>query len=144
VWRWRPAFQPDFAARLDWCTTSDRKKANHNPIAALNGDTTKGILHLAAKPGETVKLSADGSQDPDDNSIEARWFVYPEAGTASSLVTLSAAKGLSTSFKAPKGDKRQSVHVILEVQDDGEPRLTTFRRAVIEIEGKDPKAIPEN
>ena len=41
IWRWREHFQHDFAARMDWCVTDDFRKANHNPIAILNGDTTR-------------------------------------------------------------------------------------------------------
>lgn len=137
VWRWRPAFQADFAARLDWCMTPDRNKANHNPIAKLNGDATRNILHLEAKPGETIELAAKGSQDPDENDVEARWFVYREAGTATTDVKLSAAEGLATSFQAPSGDKPQTVHVILEVQDNGSPRLSAVRRVVVQIATED-------
>jgi hypothetical protein len=144
VWRWRPAFQADFAARLDWCTTPDRAKANHNPIATLNGDETRKIIRLEAKPGQTVELFATGSQDPDGNKLEARWFLYREAGTASSEVTLSTTKGLSTSFQAPSADKPQAVHVILEVQDNGSPRLSTFRRAVIQIAAEKSPSANEN
>src|SRR5205814_23227 len=37
VWRWRPAFQADFAARMAWCVKPVRG-ANHPPVAVLNGD----------------------------------------------------------------------------------------------------------
>lgn len=144
VWRWRPAFQADFAARLDWCATPDRAKANHNPIAVLNGDRARNVIHVEAKPGETVELSAMESHDPDGDQIEARWFIYQEAGTANSKGKLSATKGLSTSFKAPTGETPQTVHVILEVQDDGSPRLYAYRRAVIEIAAGQSPAASEN
>ena len=41
------------------------RKAHHNPIAILNGDTTRTVLELTAKPGDTVRLSADQTHDPD-------------------------------------------------------------------------------
>src|SRR5476649_1934547 len=31
IWRWRDAFQNDFAARMDWTVTGDKNQANHNP-----------------------------------------------------------------------------------------------------------------
>jgi hypothetical protein len=133
VWRWRPAFQADFAARLDWCTTPDKTKVNHNPIAELNGNVTRNVLHLKAKPGMAVELSAKGSRDPDGDDIEARWFIYREAGTASSEVKLAEANGLATGFIAPKDNTPKTIHIILEVQDDGSPELRTFRRAVVQI-----------
>ena len=47
----------------------------------LNGDASKRVLELTARPGETVTLSAAGSNDPDGNALTKTWFVYPEAGT---------------------------------------------------------------
>jgi hypothetical protein len=41
IWRWREQYQNDFAARMNWCVTTDFTNANHNPIAVLNGDHTK-------------------------------------------------------------------------------------------------------
>ena len=35
IWRWREAYQNDFAARMDWCATGERKKANHAPEAIV-------------------------------------------------------------------------------------------------------------
>src|SRR3984893_14833967 len=38
VWRWRQAYQNDFAARMDW-TTNSFAEANHNPIVVVNGQS---------------------------------------------------------------------------------------------------------
>ena len=37
VFRWREAFQNDFAARMDWCV-QPYTEANHHPVAVVNGD----------------------------------------------------------------------------------------------------------
>ncbi|KAI0008726.1 DUF1593-domain-containing protein [Xylariaceae sp. FL0662B] len=37
IWRWRKAYQYDFAARMQWTTEADYAKNNHQPIAILNG-----------------------------------------------------------------------------------------------------------
>lgn len=134
VWRWREHFQNDFAARLDWCVTDDFKKANHNPIAVLNGDTTRRVIELAAKPGETVTLSAAGSKDPDGEALTTTWWVYPEAGTFREELKLGAASGRTTSFVAPGVENPQTIHVLLRVEDDGMPKLWSYRRAVVMIE----------
>ncbi|MGH7202727.1 MAG: nucleoside hydrolase-like domain-containing protein [Planctomycetaceae bacterium] len=136
VWRWRPAYQADFQARLDWCVTDDFTEANHNPVAVLNGDSSRTVLHLSAKPGETVRLTAEGSRDPDDDDVHARWFVYEEAGTSLDRINLSDAKGLTTSFTAARVARPQTIHVILEVRDDGTPSLSRFRRAVVRVTGR--------
>ncbi len=45
IWHWRQAMWNDFRARMDWCV-KPYEEANHNPIAAVNGDTSK-IVPLA-------------------------------------------------------------------------------------------------
>jgi hypothetical protein len=141
IWRWREHFQHDFAARMDWCVAGDFKKANHNPIAVLNGDVTKRPLELAAKPGETVTLSAEGTRDPDGDAFETRWWIYPEASSLRdgrgrqfpAEVALSSTNGLTTRLTAPKVQRTETVHVVLEVQDRGTPCLWAYRRAIITV-----------
>ena len=40
IWRWRTAFQNDFAARMDW-TIKDPAQANHNPEVVVNGQRAR-------------------------------------------------------------------------------------------------------
>lgn len=120
VWRWRPAFQNDFAARMDWCVES---KANHNPVAVLNGKKGAKWVQIDAKRGTKVRLSAAGSRDPDGDRLEYRWLRYPE-GTGSWT-------GETASIDAPA--EAGTMHVILEVRDSGSPQLTAYRRAVIRV-----------
>ncbi|MHC1769274.1 MAG: nucleoside hydrolase-like domain-containing protein [Verrucomicrobiia bacterium] len=130
--RWAADLQNDFRARMDWCV-QPRAGANHRPIAVLNGDTTEKILRLAAKPGESVALSAIGSTDPDGNSLACEWFTYPEAGTCRDEISLQATKGLTTSFVAPDVNEAATVHVIARIQDNGQPPLCSYRRAVVNV-----------
>jgi Protein of unknown function (DUF1593) len=67
VYRWRPAFQNDFAAHLDWCV-KPFKGANHPPVVRIIGETIR-----QAKPGEPVALDASGSSDPDGNHLTFEW-----------------------------------------------------------------------
>ncbi|HRZ56572.1 MAG TPA: DUF1593 domain-containing protein, partial [Candidatus Paceibacterota bacterium] len=141
IWRWRENFQHDFAARMEWCVAEDYQKANHNPIAVLNGDSTKRVLDITAKPGESVTLSAEGTRDPDGDAIETRWWIYPEASTVRdarghqfpSNVALSDVSGLTTRLTAPAVQQPATIHIILEVQDRGTPRLWSYRRAIVTI-----------
>jgi hypothetical protein len=133
VWRWRPAFQADFQARLDWCLAQEYAKANHNPAAVLNGDRSRKVVELSAKPGEGMRLSAEGSKDPDGNGLRARWSIYREAGTHRGDVRLSDAEGLATTLTAPDVTEARTVHVILELRDDGKPPLYAYRRAVVTV-----------
>ena len=131
VWRWRSDFQNDFAARMAWCNFDT--KANHQPRAVLNGDATRGIVSLSAHSGETVTLSAKGSKDDDGDALENSWFVYPEAGTFQGAIQLSDSVGEATSFIAPTVKKPVTIHVILQVKDNGTPPLTSYRRAAITV-----------
>lgn len=141
IWRWREHFQHDFAARMDWCVTDDYRKANHNPVAVLNGDATKRVLEITAKSGDSVPLSAEGTHDPDGDAFEVRWWIYAEASSLRDArgrefppeITLSASAGSTTRLTAPVVRRPETIHVILEVQDRGTPSLWAYRRAILTI-----------
>jgi len=132
VWRWRPAFQADFAARMAWCVKPARG-ANHPPLAVLNGDRGVGVMELTARPEERVKLTAVRSSDPDGDCLTFHWFVYPEAGTYARDVPLSDAMAETTTLTVPADAVGKSIHVVLEVTDAGAPALTRYRRVVIRV-----------
>lgn len=138
IWRWRAAFQNDFAARMDW-TIKPYAGANHPPLPKLGH-----AEQLAAKPGERVDLSAEGSADPDGGPLSYAWFYYAEAGT---LVASSGRSGqpieinghdqqkawftVPTTRVLPPGTG--TLHIILAVTDHGTPRLTRYKRVVVEV-----------
>lgn len=140
IWRWRPAFQYDFAARIAWTLAPKYKDANHAPIAVLNGDAGAEPLRLTAKYGQSITLSAEGSRDPDKNAVTTKWWVYREAGNLPrqakpvlsipdplhAVVEVPAVTSLRPE-EAPSGD----LHVILEVWDNGTPQMVSYRRAII-------------
>jgi Cellulose-binding Sde182, nucleoside hydrolase-like domain/Cellulose-binding protein Sde0182, C-terminal domain len=80
IWRWRTAFQHDFAARMDW-TIKARPDANHNPEVVVNGTAGKAPVAIDAVLGVPLTLDATGTRDPDGNRLKYVWFFYPEAGT---------------------------------------------------------------
>jgi hypothetical protein len=133
IWRWREHFQNDFAARMDWCVSGDRSGANHNPLAVLNGVRDKTVLQLEVAGGREVILSAEGSSDPDGNKLGFSWYQYREAGTSAAAVDLAEANTARCRFVAPVVQKPETLHVILEVRDDGSPNLVAYRRAILTI-----------
>ena len=134
IWRWREHFQNDFAARMDWCVTDDFAKANHNPHPVLNGDRSTGVVMISVKAGTTVKLSAAGTDAGDPGqAVKTSWWIYPEAGTPTTGATLTQAGGLTTEVVLPATTTPGTVHVILQAEDDGAPRLFAYRRIVIEV-----------
>ncbi len=93
IWRWREAFQHDFAARMAW-TTANRRDANHNPEVVVNGQSGRGPITVDAVVGTPVALDAAGTRDPDGHALRYRWWFYAEAGAGipgAPLVTRSGA-----------------------------------------------------
>jgi Protein of unknown function (DUF1593). len=140
IWRWRAAYQADFAARINWSLTPDFNAANHAPAVVLNGDAGFSPIAITAKFGEAIKLSADGTHDPDKNALTYAWWIYTEAGSPSCEPVLTVSDPLHASLTVPKpasnwpgqGGGRE-VHVILEVRDSGTPSMTSYRRAVVRL-----------
>ena len=138
IWRWRDAFQNDFAARMDW-TIQPFEKANHPPVPKVDGEK-----QLTAKPGDRINLSAIGSSDPDGDALSYKWFFYNEAGT---FPVASATSGQPIEIKnfdqpevwfdvptkrvMPPGTG--TIHIILSVTDHGTPRLTRYQRIIVTV-----------
>jgi len=80
IWRWRTAFQHDFAARMDW-TVKDVREANHNPKVVVNGRPGTEPLVLETTVGTPMALDAAGTTDPDGDPLTYTWFFYTEGGT---------------------------------------------------------------
>jgi hypothetical protein len=131
IWRWREAYQHDFAARMDWNVATDFTEANHNPVIKLNGNEGKSLATAKAAEGETVTLSANGSHDPDKDELSYNWFVYKEAGNFTGDVVLENPFEEEISFAMPKLSSGQELHIILEVKDNGTPSLSSYRRIVL-------------
>jgi hypothetical protein len=148
IWRWRDAFQNDFAARMDW-TVKDFAHANHNPTVVVNGESGTGAIEISANAGQTITLNAAGTSDPDHQSLSYHWFLYPEAGltgTHGADVSLSGEDGPVATVLAksachplwlPGIPCRGSgvVHLILAVTNSGSPPLTSYRRIIITVNG---------
>ena len=162
IWRWRTAFQHDFAARIDW-TVNPFAEANHNPDVVLDGRRGRAPLVIEARVGTPVTLDAAGTRDPDGNALRYNWFVYPEAGMGIPGHPVAARGAVPTSELGAGGipsspaegppqltprvtiDNASSAratlmprvagttHVILVVEDDGTPSLTSYRRVILNI-----------
>jgi len=127
--RWTDAIQNDFAARADWCVHAFQE-ANHPPEVKLQNPED-----LNASPGEQVKLSAKGTTDPDGDDLAFQWWQYWEADTYKGEVKMENFQRSEISFSIPKDvNKGETIHIVCEVRDNGEPNLTRYRRVVITID----------
>jgi hypothetical protein len=150
IWRWRKAFQNDFAARMSW-TVFDYAHANHNPIVEINGLPGTAPVVIEAEVGVPVKLDASMSHDPDGQHLSYKWFQYVEAGAAdsnhavvdltnsdTSIVTATPTAVCRTEW-LPRTDPcvgAGTAHLILAVTDDGSPQLTGYRRIILTVHTK--------
>jgi hypothetical protein len=163
IWRWRDAFQHDFAARMDW-TIKEPAQANHNPAVVVNGISGKRPVEIDARVGVPVTVDAEGTRDPDGNALRYHWFFYPEAGTgipgqpvaSGRARPADAGPGAGGIPSQPTGGPREpparvtldgestarvtvtpraagTAHIILAVEDDGSPTLTSYRRVILTI-----------
>ncbi|MHC4402169.1 MAG: nucleoside hydrolase-like domain-containing protein [Planctomycetota bacterium] len=135
VHRWRTAYQNAFEARMDWCV-KPYNQANHEPVAACNGDRSLGVLKIETEPGSQVKLSAAGSSDPDGDALAYRWWVYAEAGSYWDDAPIRGADLVEAVAAVPQEASGRTIHVILEVTDGGKPPLTAYRRVILQVSGK--------
>lgn len=150
IWRWREAFQNDFAARMDW-TIQDFAHANHNPLVVVNGVAGTAPIEMEVNAGEAVTLDATGTSDADGQALTYHWFVYPEAGLTGirgadvtlvdkdrPIAKVNAISTCRPTWLQPAGKPASCgssgvAHIILAVTDSGSPRLTSYRRVILKV-----------
>ncbi|MBX2840750.1 MAG: DUF1593 domain-containing protein [Flammeovirgaceae bacterium] len=134
IWRWREAFQHDFAARIDW-TIMDYKEANHPPVPKI-----KELVNFKVKAGSSISIDASESTDPDGNKLSYTWIHYPEPGNYHNVdwkpLKFEGKKTSNLKMIVPdyvKIKTPQTTHIILEVTDNGSPSLTRYKRIIVTI-----------
>lgn len=129
--RWIPVIQNDFAARSQWQYLS-YQDANHHPVVSV----PEGKLNISAKPRQRVQLVGHAT-DPDGDTLTAQWWQYAEAGTYAGQVAVAdptALRGRGANVVVPRDAKAgDTIHLILEVTDDGEIPLTRYQRVIITV-----------
>jgi hypothetical protein len=148
IWRWRTAFQHEFAARMDW-TIKPFNQANHNPQVVVNGQGGTDVITLEAEVGNPITLDASGSKDPDGHKLTYHWFHYAEAGfvnrsSALAAVTITDGDKAKATITPTAACRQQWMpinrpcafgvaHIILAVTDNGAPALTSYRRVILNV-----------
>jgi hypothetical protein len=122
-----PAAQRDFAARLKWAVTPKYSEANHAPMV-----TIEGPLNVAANAGSTIRLNAS-VKDPDRNAVALKWWPF-YVGSYPGKVSLKEETTTQVRVSIPKDAvSGQTIHIVLEVTDNGSPNLTAYQRVVVTV-----------
>lgn len=155
VWRWRNAFQNDFAARMKWTLSPDLGSANHSPIISINDSTGSEPISFELEAGSTFQLDASATYDPDQrDTLTFKWYQYldpsatqwsaeHEVGRLSIRPLNEVGNIVEVTLPPPEKScvelisrkpmlRGQLLHLILEVEDNGSPSLVSYRRIVIQ------------
>jgi hypothetical protein len=72
--------------------------------------------------------------DPDGNRVTLRWWQHHDAGTYPGDIAVADPVAFETTFRVPDdATDGQTIHVVLEAQDDGVPSLTRYQRVVVTV-----------
>lgn len=155
IWRWRNAYQDDFAARMQWTLTDDFTKVNHQPVISINQDVGLAPYYIEADAGSTITIDASGTYDPDGDNLSFKWFQYREPSATQNYHGYEVSDLIIKEVQGSNGNKvdvtiappekscivvREQtslergllLHLILEVTDSGTPALTSYRRVLIQ------------
>lgn len=155
--RWFDDIQNDFANRVDWTLTDDDKAVNHAPSVSV----TEGI-DIEAKAGEEITLTAVG-EDQDGDELTYKWWRYFEADTYQDseittkeevldvgiqlditrqlgkeekvdTIEIKNADQAKMTFVVPADAKSgDTIHMVVEVQDNGAHTLKHYQRVIITV-----------
>lgn len=158
--RWFDDIQNDFAARADWCVAASYEDANHAPVALVkegieltakpgqsitlhalasdpDGDaiTYRWWHYFEADTYEESKVEKNPVQTVEMSGMLISTYRELAEGEVTDNIPLSGADTSTMSFTVPEdAQPGDTLHMILEVQDDGDYNLKCYQRVVITIQ----------
>ena len=160
--RWFDDMQNDFAMRADWCVADDYKKANHAPkvtvkeglnVTARRGQKVSLTAQASDPDGDKLNykwwryFEADTYQDDKrakpsvmDVNVVGLSFTYDyrrdlKVDEKLDTIKLTGANTPKVSFTVPNDARKgDTIHMIIEVQDNGKHNLKHYQRVIITVE----------
>ena len=158
--RWITDMQNDFAGRIEWTLTSDDKVVNHAPsasviqgldITARAGENVTLTASAYDKDGDNLSYKwwryfeadtyNDGASLGDAEEVKFGTMLFNVTQKVTSgekslnKISLTGADTKEVSFTVPSDAKSgDTIHIILEVKDDGKHTLKSYQRVIITVE----------
>ena len=111
------------------------ENANHNPVAAIDGNKENKIKYINSKSGQLLEFDASESSDPDGDKLNFNWWIYEEAGTYPGKIAIMNGSQPKISLQIPGDAAGKEIHLILELLDNNDiAQLYDHRRIVISVE----------
>ena len=108
-------------------------QVNRNPLVAVNSHSQIAPLFVEAKTGSRLVFDASQTKDPDNDSIEFKWFFYEELSFPGCVDFQLSQNANICSFTVPESMKGRTHHLIVEVTDNGAPSLKGYKRIIINV-----------
>ena len=126
--RFYPDEISDFMARMQW---ADEGQGNHNPQVVINGSEGLQSFSIEAKAGDTIRLDASKTMDPNGDKLSFLWWQQPEIGKTK--VAIAQPEESVITIQIPAETCKETIHIICEVHDDGPFHLVSYRRIQVHI-----------
>ena len=124
VYRWRQAYQNEFAARMDWCVKPPAQ-GSHPPIVSLTGPT-RHHLH----PGKCILLDLSASRSSGGGGVTVHWYPYPlDPDTQVEFENPDAARTRVSIKSSHSG----ILYLLGDVTGAGDPPLTRYARVAVQL-----------
>ena len=123
--RFYPDELNDFMARMQW---AEEGRGNRNPQVVLRSPSV-----IKVKPGQSLRLDASQSADPDGDGLTFSWWQQSEIGKTKVTIdqTDPSIATIHIPADAPRND---TIHIVCEVHDDGPFRLVAYRRTILIVQ----------
>ncbi|KAK7752143.1 hypothetical protein SLS62_005887 [Diatrype stigma] len=158
IWRWREAYQNEFAARMQWTLRArgNASDSTHPPLVVVNGSCGVAPYEVEAQPGTSLTFDAAGTWNQDTKGtkgLEYSWIQYKDVTFSPSnkvgvwnVTVPDDSGGLRAIVDLPSFEEScievlnagyrvcQVYHLVLEVKNiAGDIPMTRYKRIVIKM-----------